>query len=87
MQKELWDKIKDVNAGKMEISEEEAAKLISEGYQMIIDDTEKIARLEGAAEVYVSGAKGLIGAGVLWYAVGKLRMYMARKIRDQYDPY
>ena len=86
MRKELWYNVKAVNAGKMEISGEETAKLISEGYQMIIDDTDRIARLEGAADVYVSGAKVLIGAGAIWFAAGKLSMFAARKIRDQYNP-
>ena len=86
MQKELWDKIKDVNAGKVEMSSEETGKLIVDGMQMVIDDTATIARLEGQADVFVAGAKGLIGVGAIWFAVGKLSKFAARKIRDQYDP-
>ena len=86
MEKELWEKINLVHEGNVEISGEETAELITEGYRAILEDSKLIASLEGRGEVFIAGGKVLLGAGAIWYAVGKLSMFAARKVRDQYKP-
>ena len=87
MRRELWEKINLVHEGKVEMSSGEMTTMMREGYDAIIEDTDTIARLEGAAEVFIEGGKVFIVTGAIWLAYGKLSMFAARKVRDQYKPF
>ena len=86
MRRELWEKINLVHEGKVDMTRKEEIETIMEGYEMILEDSKLIASLEGRGEVFIAGGKALIGAGALWFAVGKLAMFAARNVRDQYKP-
>lgn len=84
MERELWEKINLVHEGKVDMTRKEEIETILEGYSAILEDSKLIASLEGRGEVFIEGGKVLIGAGAIWFAVGKLSMFAARKVRDQY---